>query len=60
MHTRIKYFQLLFVTIIIALENQSVSKSSETANRMIFTEIKILVYFYKKFPDIIIIFHDFP
>ena len=30
-------------------------------NRMIFTETKILVHFYKKkFLDIIIIFHDFP
>ena len=30
------------------LENQSVSKTSETTNRMIFTETKILVHFYKK------------
>jgi len=60
MHTRKKYFQLLFVTIIIALGNQSVSKTSETTNRMIFTETKILVHFYKKFPDIIVIFRDFP
>ena len=53
MLTRIKiYFQLLV--------NQSVSKTSETTNRMIFTETKILVHFYKKFQDIIIIFHDFP
>jgi len=41
---------------------QSVSKTSETTNKMIFTETKILVHFYKKFPDIIIIcsmtFHD--
>ena len=50
----------MFVTIIIALGNQSVSKTSETTNRMIFTVTKILVHFYKKFPDIIIIFHDFP
>ena len=51
--TRIKiYFQLLI--------NQSVSKTSETTNRMIFTETKILVHFYKKLQDIIIIFHDFP
>ena len=34
------YFQLLV--------NQSVSKTSETTNRMIFTETKILVHFYKK------------
>jgi len=46
------YFQLLV--------NQSVSKTSETTNRMIFTETKILVHFYKKSQDIIIIFHDFP
>jgi len=47
------YFQLLV--------NQSVSKTSETTNRMIFTETKILVHFYKKkFRDIIIIFHDLP
>jgi len=53
MLTRIKiYFQLLV--------NQSVSKTSETTNRMIFIETKILVHFYKKFHDIIIIFHDFP
>ena len=53
MLTRIKiYFQLLV--------NQSVSKTSETTNRMIFTETKILVHFYKKLQDIIIIFHDFP
>jgi len=53
MLTRIKiYFQLLV--------NQSVSKTSETTNRMIFTQTKILVHFYKKFQDIIIIFHDFP
>ena len=53
MLTRIKiYFQLLV--------NQSVSKTSETTNTMIFTETKILVHFYKKFQDIIIIFHDFP
>ena len=54
MLTRIKiYFQLLV--------NQSVSKTSETTNRLIFTETKILVHFYKKkFQDIIIIFHDFP
>jgi len=51
--SRIKiYFQLLV--------NQTVSKTSETANRMIFTETKILVHSYKKFQDIIIIFHDFP
>jgi len=53
MLTRIKiYFQLLV--------NRSVSKTSETTNRMIFTETKILVHFYRKFQDIIIIFHDFP
>jgi len=53
MLTRIKiYFQLLV--------NQSVSKTSETTNRMIFTETKIIVHFYKKFQDIVIIFHDFP
>ena len=53
MLTRIKiYFQLL--------ANQSVSKTSETTNRMIFTETKILWHFYKKFQDIITIFHDFP
>ena len=41
MLTRIKiYFQLLV--------NQSVSKTSVTTNRMIFTETKILVHFYKK------------
>jgi len=34
------YFQLLV--------NQSVSKTSETTNRMIFTETKIPVHFYKK------------
>ena len=27
---------------------------------MIFTETKILVHFYKKFQDIIILFHDIP
>jgi len=27
---------------------------------MIFTETKIVVHFYKKFQDIIIIFYDFP
>ena len=46
------YFQLLV--------NQSVSKTSETTNRMISTETKIPVHFYNKFQDIIIIFHDFP
>jgi len=51
MLTRIKiYFELVV--------NQSVIKTSETTNRMIFTETKILVHFYKKFQDIIIIFHD--
>jgi len=54
MLTRIKILQLLV--------NQSVSKTSETTtNRMIFTETKILVRFYKKkLQEIIIIFHDFP
>jgi len=53
MLTRIKiYFQLLV--------NQSVSETSETTNRMIFTETKILVHFYKQFQNIIIISHDFP
>ena len=42
------------------LVNQSVSKTSETTNRTIFTETKILVHFYKKIQDIIIIFHDIP
>jgi len=27
---------------------------------MIFTETKIVVHFYNKFQDIIILFHDFP
>jgi len=45
---------------IFPVARQSVSKTSETTNRMIFTETKILVHFYKKFQDIIIIFHDFP
>ena len=41
MLTRIKiYFRMLV--------NQSVSKTSETTNGMIFTETKILVHFYKK------------
>ena len=31
-----------------------------STNRMIFTETKIVVHFYKKFQDIIIIFYDFP
>ena len=53
MLTRIKmYFQLLV--------NQSVSKTSETTDRMIFRETKILVHFYKTFQDILVIFHDFP
>jgi len=62
MLTRIKiYFQLLV--------NQSVSKTSETTNRMIFTETKILVHFYKKIPGhqhhfprlstTLAVFHDF-
>jgi len=36
---------------------QSVSKTSETTNRMIFTETKILVNFYKKIP---VHHHHFP
>jgi len=63
MLTRIKiYFQLLV--------NQSVSKTSVTTNRMIFTETKILVHFYKKNPGhhhrfpwlsmTLAVFHDFP
>ena len=59
MLTRIKiYFQLLV--------NQSVSKNSETTNRMIFTETKILVHFYKNsrtsssFSMTLADFHDFP
>jgi len=52
------YFQLLV--------NQSVSKNSETTNRMIFTETKILVHFYKNsrtsssFSMTLADFHDFP
>jgi len=47
------YFQLLV--------NQSVSKTSETTNRMIFTETKILVHFYKKIQAMTLaVFHDFP
>ena len=47
--SRIKiYFQLLV--------NQTVSKTSETANRMIFTETKILVHSYHKIPG----YHHFP
>jgi len=53
MLTRIKIYLQLLVS-------QSVSKTSETTNRIIFTETKILVHFYKKIQDIIIIFHDFP
>jgi len=63
MLTRIKiYFQLLV--------NQSISKTSETTNGMIFTETKILVHFYKKIPGhhhhfpwlsmTLAVFHDFP
>ena len=43
MLTRIKIYFQLFV-------NQSVSKTSETTKRMIFTKTKILVHFYKKIP----------
>jgi len=49
---------------------QSVSKNSETTNRMIFTETKILVHFYTKIPGhhhhfprlsmTLAVFHDFP
>ena len=50
------YFQFLV--------NQSVSKTSETTNRVIFTETKILVHFYKKnsrTPSLFsMTFHDFP
>jgi len=35
---------------------QSVSKTSETTNKTIFTETKILVHFYKKIPG----HHHFP
>ena len=59
MLTRIKiYFQLLV--------NQSVSKTSETTNRMIFTVTKVLVHFYKNsrtswsFSMTLAVFHDFP
>jgi len=63
MLTTIKiYFRLLI--------NQSVSKTTETTNRMIFTETKILVHFYKKIPahhhhfpwlsTTLAVFHDFP
>jgi len=53
-----------------ALGNQSVSITSETTNRMIFTETKILVHFYKQIPGhhhhfpwlstTLAVFHDFP
>jgi len=42
------YFQLIVY--------QSVSKTSETTNRMIFTETKILVHSYHKIPG----YHHFP
>jgi len=63
MLTTIKiYFRLLI--------NQSASKTTETTNRMIFTETKILVHFYKKIPAhhhhfpwlsmTLAVFHNFP
>jgi len=45
---------------IFQVAHQLLSKTSETTNRMIFTETKIRVHFCKKIQDIIIIFHDFP
>ena len=50
MLTRIKIFPVARCNYCHEIKPQSVSKTSETTNRMIFRETKILVHFYKKIP----------